>query len=104
MSDSAAPLRKLVTVITEAVLERELTREIDAAHASGYTISDARGRGDRGARSSSWGPNGNIRIEILCDVAVAETLMRRLREKYYANYAMILFVHDVEVLRPDKFR
>jgi hypothetical protein len=27
----------------------------------------------------------------------------RLRERYYDHYAMILFMHDVSVLRPDKF-
>jgi hypothetical protein len=30
--------------------------------------------------------------------------MQRLREKYYENYAMIMFCQDVEVLRPEKFR
>lgn len=96
-------IRRLVTVITEASLERELTRELEALGASGYTIADARGRGDRGIRSSSWGHTGNIRIEVICDGELAERLMERLREKYYAHYAMVLFAHDVEVLRPEKF-
>lgn len=96
-------IRRLVTVITEASLERELTRELEALGASGYTITDARGRGERGIRSSSWGHTGNIRIEVICDGELAERLMERLRDKYYAHYAMVLFVHDVEVLRPEKF-
>lgn len=95
--------RKLVTVITESALERELTREFDAMGVGGYTITDARGRGAAGTRSSSWGHTGNIRVEIICDAQIAGRLMQTLRDKYYAHYAMVLFAHDVEVLRPDKF-
>jgi nitrogen regulatory protein PII len=95
--------RKLVTVITESALERELVRELDALGAKGYTITDARGRGDRGARSSSWEHTGNIRLEVICDEAFAEKLTTRLRERYYQHYGMVLFVHDVHVLRPQKF-
>ncbi len=95
--------RKLVTVITETALERELTRELEALGVRGYTITDARGRGDHGTRSSSWGHTGNIRVEVICEAALAERLMQRLRDKYYQHYAMVLFAHDVEVLRPDKF-
>ena len=45
----------------------------------------------------------NIRIEIVCDPALAERVAIRLRERYYDHYAMILFLHDVDVLRPEKF-
>lgn len=96
-------VRRLVTVITETALERELTRELEALGVRGYTIIDARGRGGHGTRSSSWGHTGNIRVEVICESTLAEQLMRRLREKYCEHYAMVLFAHDVEVLRPDKF-
>jgi hypothetical protein len=95
--------RKLVTVITEASLERDLIRDIDALGASGYTLSDARGRGHRGVRASTWEHSANLRVEVLCDAALAERLVAHLRERYYDNYAMVLFVQDVAVLRPGKF-
>jgi nitrogen regulatory protein PII len=103
MTGIAQHIRKLVTIITEATLEKELIREIEQLGIKGYTITDARGRGDRGRRASSWGHSGNIRVEIICDTVHAEPLISRLREKYYDNFAMVMFVHDVEVLRPDKF-
>ena len=103
MTGPAQTLRKLVTVITEASLERDLVREIEAQGARGYTITDARGRGEQGTRGSAWGHSGNIRVEVICDTPLAERLLLRLREKYYAHYAIVLFVQDVEVLRPDKF-
>jgi hypothetical protein len=95
--------RRLLTIVTEAVLERELTAEFDALGVRGYTITDARGRGGRGTRKSDWAQEGNIRIEIVCEPAVADRVAARLRERYYDHYAMILFMQDVSVLRPDKF-
>ena len=95
--------RRLLTVVTEAVLERELLGELDALGVRGYTITDARGKGSRGRRQSDWSQEGNIRIEMVCEPALAERVARHLRERYYDHYAMILFLQDVAVLRPDKF-
>jgi nitrogen regulatory protein PII len=95
--------RRLLTIVTEAVLERELVGELDALGVRGYTITDARGRGSRGTRKSDWAQEGNIRVEIVCEPSVADRIAARLREQYYDHYAMILFMQDVSVLRPDKF-
>ena len=95
--------RRLLTVVTEAVLERELLGELDALGVRGYTITDARGKGSRGRRQSGWSQEGNIRIEMVCEPGLAERVARHLRERYYDHYAMIMFLQDVSVLRPDKF-
>lgn len=96
-------MRKLLTVVTEAGIERTLVTDLESWGVSGYTITDARGRGSRGVRDAGWDVNANIRIEIVCNERLAETLMTRLREKYYAHYAMISYVGDVAVLRAAKF-
>ena len=95
--------RRLLTVVTEAVLERELLGELDALGVRGYTITDVRGKGSRGRRQSDWSQEGNIRVEMVCEPALAEQVARHLRERYYDHYAMILFLQDVSVLRPEKF-
>jgi nitrogen regulatory protein PII len=95
--------RRLLTVVTEAVLERELVTELEALGVRGYTITEARGKGSRGRRQSDWAQEGNIRVEIVCEPALAERVALRLRERFYDHYAMILFLQDVSVLRPDKF-
>lgn len=96
-------VRSLLTVITEASLERSLVADIEALGARGYTITEARGQGHRGKRSRDWEHSGNIRLEVICDAALADRIAAHLRERYYDDYAMILFVQDVGVLRPDKF-
>ncbi len=95
--------RKLLTVVTEAALESTLVKDIERMNAHGYTITDARGKGHRGVRSAGWEANSNIRLEVVCDDATADTIAAYLQEHYYADYAMILFLSDVEVLRPEKF-
>jgi hypothetical protein len=104
MTGLAQTHRTLLTVITESNLERDLVREIETLGVRGYTISDARGRGDKGLRASHWGHSSNIRVEIVCDTPLAELVLTKLREKYYEHYAIVMWVQDVEVLRPDKFR
>jgi len=95
--------RRLLTIVTEAVLERELVAEIEALGVRGYTITDARGKGSRGRRQSDWAQEGNIRVEVICEAELAERVAGHLRDRYYDHYAMVLFLQDVSVLRPDKF-
>jgi hypothetical protein len=95
--------RKLLTIVTEAALEHELVRDLERLGAHGYTITDARGKGSRGIRDAGWDLSANIRLEVICTADTAHAIAVALREHYYANYAMILFIGDVEVLRPEKF-
>ncbi|HSN72641.1 MAG TPA: DUF3240 family protein, partial [Steroidobacteraceae bacterium] len=89
--------RKLVTIVTEAALERLVVADIEKLGVRGYTITDARGSGSRGRRQSTWEHGGNVRVEVVCEEAVAERLVAHLRERYYDAYAMIVFLSDVEV-------
>ena len=95
--------KKLVTVVTEAVIEREITHELDAMRVPGYTITNARGKGRRGDRIADWEHGANIRIEIVCDDQLALEVAERLQNQYYNDYAMVLYISDVDVLRPQKF-
>jgi hypothetical protein len=95
--------RKLLTVVTEAALETTLVREIEALGARGYTITDARGKGSHGTREGSWPKNANIRMEVLCGAGIAHAICTVLRERYSDNYSMVIYVADVDVMRPEKF-
>lgn len=96
-------VRKLLTVITEAALEPALVRDIERLGAHGYTVTDARGKGNRGVRNAGWETSSNIRIEVVCDAGTAAAIASHLQQHYYAHYAIILFMTDVEVLRPERF-
>jgi len=93
---------KLVTIVAEAVLEDRLLAELKRLGAKGYTISEARGEGSRGVRASEWEGN-NLRIECVVSDDAAERILAHLEEHYFPIYAVIAFVHEVQVVRGDKY-
>lgn len=96
-------IRKLLTIICETDIERRLSDDVMTLGAHGYTVTEARGRGTHGERDASWGPSGNIRMEVICEGAVADAIATHLRQTYFDHYSMVLYMTDVEVLRNDKF-
>lgn len=95
--------RKLMTIVTEAILEADLREALEDLGASGYTITNARGSGSRGVRDAGWQTSSNIRIEVVCSEDLAERIAEQMRERFYDDYAMILFESDVRVMRSGKF-
>ena len=99
----SAEKRTLLTVITESVIEEILLKDMEKLGVRGYTVSDARGRGGRGVRDATWGEVSNIRLEVICTRVLAEAVLEHIQSHYYDNYAMVAFLQDVEILRPEKF-
>lgn len=95
--------RAMLTIVTESVVENTLLADLERLGVRGYTVTDARGRGTRGVRDANWDEAANIRIEIICARTLADAVLAYLQERYYANYAMVASLHEVEVLRPEKF-
>jgi hypothetical protein len=93
---------QLVTVIAESLLEHRLVHEVQAAGATGWTITPARGEGSRGVRAADW-EGGNLRLETLCSADVADRLMAVLERDYFEHYAVVAFIHPVSVLRGEKY-
>lgn len=90
--------RKLLTIITETAIESSLIEDFDLLGVSGYTIVDARGKGSHGTRNAGWDTNSNIRIEILCEPELENKISEYLKEKYYENYAMVMYVSDSKIV------
>jgi hypothetical protein len=42
-------------------------------------------------------------VEVICDALMAQKIADYLQEHYYRDYAMVVFVSDVGIMRPDKF-
>ena len=95
--------KKLVVILCEAVLEPMLIDDCELLGCHGYTISDARGGGRRGARHATWDADRSIRMEIMCDEATAAAIVDHVHATYFANYAMTVYATDIGVLRPEKF-
>lgn len=93
---------KLVTIVTERILEDRLLRAIEKLGAKGYTLTQATGRGSRGVRASEWeGPD--TRIESLVSPQVADAIVEHIATEYFEHYAVIVYVQDAQVVRGEKY-
>lgn len=93
---------KLVTIVTERILEDRLLTKLVELGAKGYTVTQATGKGSRGVRASEWeGPDS--RIETLVSPEVADAIITHVSEKYFEHYAVIVYTQDAEVVRGEKY-
>ncbi len=95
--------RTLLTIISEAAIERLLVKDLQKLGAHGYTIMEARGGGAHGERMADEEHNRNIQVEVICERAVAEKIIEHLTQTYYRDFAMVSYFSEVEVVRPHKF-
>jgi nitrogen regulatory protein P-II 2 len=93
---------RLVTIVAEAVLAESLVVGLRDLGVSGYTMSDARGEGSRGRRTGEI-PGENVRIETLVTPETADRILEMLAERYFADYALVAWVVEADVVRGDKY-
>jgi nitrogen regulatory protein PII len=102
-----AELKKVV-IITESILKDKILDHITSMGAKGYTIDTVCGKGERGIRGDDMPPLGdflrNIKVEVLTTEEIAEKIAISVIEKFFKNYAGIVYMHDVSVIRPEKFK
>jgi nitrogen regulatory protein P-II 2 len=94
--------RKLLTVVCEGALEPRLIKDLLALGAKGYTVTDAHGTGPRNQRNADL-EGGNIRLEVVTDEATLSKIIERLQSDYFPNYAVSVWIAEVEVLRQDRY-
>lgn len=89
--------RMVLTIVTEAVVERPLLRDLAQLGASAFTVSDVRGRGTHGLRPSDWSASSNIRVEVVCESHLAEAIVAHLQAHYAKHYAMFFYATQAVV-------
>jgi nitrogen regulatory protein P-II 2 len=92
----------LVTIIAEGILEERIARELHGLGARGHTAVDVRGEGSRGVRATEV-EGKNVRIDVLVNAAVAQTILEHLQREYFEHYAVVAYLTDVSVIRGEKY-
>jgi nitrogen regulatory protein P-II 2 len=95
------PLRK-VTIIAERLLRDDLLDLVRRHGATGWTLTAVEGEGSRGIRASEW-EGRSVQIDTLVPAEVAEAIMEEVGEKYFADWSVIVYAAEVEVLRSEKY-
>jgi len=92
----------LLTIIAEDELESRIIGDLKKLGVRGYTICPVRGEGHHGLRASQW-EGENIKIEVIVDSALADSISEHISSAYFPNFATILYLLPVQVLRGEKF-
>lgn len=93
---------KLVTIISEPVLSNSLITTIRGLGAKGFTMSDVHGEGP-GDKNSGEVPSEKVKIEIVVEQSLSEKIMSEIAKNYFANYSLIVYASDIQVIRHEKF-
>lgn len=100
---------KKVVIIAEKMLLEKICDIIDSSGARGYTVVPAGGKGSHhrhytSERASVVDDFSTVRIEVsVRDKSVAEEIGNTIVEKCFSKYSGIVYLEDVEILRPGKF-
>jgi nitrogen regulatory protein P-II 2 len=89
-----------ITIISEALLEDRLIRDVKTCGAKGYTITQAHGEGTRGVRASQW--EGG-KLETIVSETVADAILEMVASKYFQHFAVIAYLETVAVVRGEKY-
>lgn len=99
---SATTRLKLVTIVADRLWIDPLTNEILKLGATGYTLSDAHGRGESGRAPLDW-EGANVRIEVIASPATASRIIQHMADHYFDRHGFIAFLQDIEVVRGEKY-
>lgn len=94
---------KLLTVTCEILAQKNIIEILDRHKVSGYTTYEADGNGDKGVRGKGFKNEKNVKIEIVLHEDRLQDVVEEIARTMFSNYAIILYVGDIKVLRPEKF-
>ena len=94
---------KLVTIVCEALARSAVTELLKEIGAHGYTLFAVEGVGAQGSRVADIEEFANIQIEVVLQAEPASQLLARLERDFFARFAMIAYLSEIEVIRSEKF-
>lgn len=94
---------KLLTITCEILAQKEIVEILQKHGITGYTTYEVGGNGTRGLRGQGFKNEKNIKIEIVLREKKLQDLVEEISRTMFSNFAIILYVSDVSVVRTEKF-
>lgn len=94
---------KLLTITCEILAQKEIVEILQKHGITGYTIYEVGGSGTRGLRGQGFKNEKNIKIEIVLRDKKLQDVVEEISRTMFSNFAIILYVSDVRVVRTEKF-
>ncbi|MEQ8404150.1 MAG: hypothetical protein RKE49_03555 [Oceanicaulis sp.] len=97
-----------IILVVERLLRDKVIAIVETEGAKGYTVTEGMGKGAHGLHGSDRPGIAQgftiVRIEVIvADRAAAERIAATVAERYFKDYPGIVYMDQVEVLRPEKF-
>lgn len=94
---------KLLNIITNDSMEARLVAMFRKYGVSGYTILRVSGEGSSGLQSEMTGFDSSILVKVILPPERMESILESLERKLRKGYHLTVFIHDVQVMTPEKF-
>jgi hypothetical protein len=95
--------KTLLVINTEALLEKQLVRDLREHGAQGWTVTEVHGANLEGVREGAWEADRTIEMKVICDEAVADAIAEHVLATYAPHYSVALWFAAVQVLRPERY-
>ena len=94
---------KLLVVTCEILAQKNIIEILDRHNIAGYTTYEVGGNGARGIRGQGMKNEKNVRVEVILREEKLSGIVEEISRTLFANFAIVLHVCNVGVLRPEKF-
>jgi len=94
---------KLLTITCEILAQENIIEILKKYDITGYTTYEVEGNGARGLRGHGLNTEKNVKIEVIMREDKLSGIVEEISRTLFANYALVLYVSDVGVVRTEKF-
>lgn len=94
---------KLLTVTCEILAQNNILEILNKHGITGYTLYEVDGNGSKGVRGQGLKNEKNVKIEIISMEAKLKDIVEEITRSLFSDFAIIVYLSDVQVLRPEKF-
>ena len=94
---------KLLTITCEILAQENVLDILKKHEISGYTTYEVHGNGARGIRGHGLKTEKNVKVEVIMREEKLDGVVEEISRTLFANFAIVLYVSDVGVVRMEKF-
>ena len=94
---------KLLTITCEILAQKNVIDILHKHKVTGYTTYEVNGDGAKGLRGQGFQNEKNVKIEVILSEEKSQDVVEELTRTMFSDYAIIVYVSEVGVVRPEKF-
>ncbi len=94
---------KLLTVTCEILAQKNVIDILTKHNITGYTTYEVDGNGTKGLRGQGLKNEKNVKVEVIMQEEKLQDVVEEIARTLFTNFAVVLYVSDVGVLRTEKF-